>query len=32
MIKKQIKVVNELGIHARPAGLIVNAASASHRV
>jgi phosphocarrier protein len=27
MIKKQIKVVNELGIHARPAGLIVNAAS-----
>lgn len=28
MIKKQIKVVNELGIHARPAGLIVNAASA----
>ena len=27
MIKKQIKVVNELGIHARPAGLIVNVAS-----
>ncbi|MCR4820298.1 MAG: HPr family phosphocarrier protein [Elusimicrobiales bacterium] len=27
MIKKNIKVVNELGIHARPAGMIVNTAS-----
>lgn len=27
MIKKEIKVVNELGIHARPAGMIANTAS-----
>lgn len=27
MTKKQIKVVNELGVHARPAGMIVNTAS-----
>lgn len=27
MIQKQIKVINELGIHARPAGLIVNMAA-----
>jgi phosphocarrier protein len=27
MIKKQITVVNSLGIHARPAGMIANTAS-----
>jgi phosphocarrier protein len=24
MIKKELKIINELGIHARPAGLIAN--------
>jgi len=24
MIKKEIKIINELGIHARPAGMIAN--------
>jgi phosphocarrier protein HPr len=27
MIKKQLKIINELGIHARPAGLLANTAS-----
>lgn len=27
MTKKNIKIVNELGIHARPAGMIANTAS-----
>lgn len=27
MIKKQIRIINELGIHARPAGMIANTAS-----
>lgn len=27
MIKKEIKIINELGIHARPAGMIANTAS-----
>ena len=27
MTKKKIKVINELGVHARPAGLIVNLAA-----
>jgi len=27
MIKKEIRIINELGIHARPAGMIANAAS-----
>ncbi|MFA6433882.1 MAG: HPr family phosphocarrier protein [Elusimicrobiales bacterium] len=27
MTKKEIKIINELGIHARPAGMIANASS-----
>ena len=27
MIKKEIRIVNELGIHARPAGMIANMSS-----
>jgi phosphocarrier protein len=27
MIKKEIKIINEMGIHARPAGMITQAAS-----
>lgn len=27
MIKKEIRIINELGIHARPAGMIANTAS-----
>ena len=27
MVKKEIRIVNELGIHARPAGMIANTAS-----
>ncbi|MBU2575336.1 MAG: HPr family phosphocarrier protein [Elusimicrobia bacterium] len=27
MIKKEIRITNELGIHARPAGMIANTAS-----
>lgn len=27
MIKKDLKIVNELGIHARPAGMLANTAS-----
>jgi phosphocarrier protein len=27
MIKKELKIVNELGIHARPAGMLANTAS-----
>lgn len=27
MIRKEIKIANEMGIHARPAGMLANAAS-----
>lgn len=27
MIKKELKIINELGIHARPAGMLANTAS-----
>ena len=27
MIKQEIKIINELGIHARPAGMLANTAS-----
>lgn len=27
MIKKDLKIINELGIHARPAGMLANTAS-----
>jgi phosphocarrier protein HPr len=27
MIKREIRIINELGIHARPAGMIANTAS-----
>ena len=27
MIKKEIKIINQMGIHARPAGMIANTAS-----
>jgi phosphocarrier protein len=27
MIKKEIRIINEMGIHARPAGMIANTAS-----
>jgi phosphocarrier protein HPr len=27
MIRKEIKIINEMGIHARPAGMIANTAS-----